>query len=459
MILGKLQKLGKALMLPIAVLPIAGILLRLGQPDVLNIPFIANAGDAIFKNLSILFAIGIAIGLTENNDGAAGLAGAVANFIFLAAASTIVAAKYPDLKFDIGVLGGIISGITAGLLYNKYHNIKVPEFLGFFGGRRFVPIVSGLVAVIEGAILGFIYPGFDKVFTTLGNWITGSGAIGAFFFGIFNRLLIPTGLHHILNNLVWQVFGKYNGASGDLNRFFAGDPQSGQFMTGFFPVMMFGVLGAALAMYMTARKGRRAEVGGMLASVALTSFLTGITEPFEFLFMFLSPVLYLLHAILTGLSMSLTYAMGMRDGFTFSAGAIDYALNFGKATNPLGLALFGVVYFFVYFVVFYFMIKTFNLKTPGREDEDILTAPIGIDLGINEETSKYVDALGGIDNIKSIDSCITRLRLTVGDSSNISDAQIKALGAKGVIRPSKDSIQIVLGQKAEKIADELRKLK
>ena len=196
----------------------------------------------------------------------------------------------------------------------------------------------------------------------------------------------------------------------------------------------------------------------MLISVALTAFLTGITEPFEFLFMFLSPVLYLIHAVLTGSSMALTYAMGMRDGFSFSAGAIDYFLNFGIATKPLGIALFGVVYFFLYFVIFYFMIKTFNLKTPGREDEDVaaMTAP---DLGITEETAKYVELLGGIDNIKSIDSCITRLRLTVNDSSNISDAKLKALGAKGVIRPSKDAVQIVLGQKAEKMADELRKLK
>ena len=456
--LAKLQKLGKALMLPIAVLPIAGILLRIGQPDVLNIPFIANAGNSIFSNLPILFGIGIAIGLAENNDGAAGLAGAVGNFIFLAAASTIVASMYPDLKFDIGVLSGIIAGITAGLLYNKYRNIKVPEFLGFFGGRRFVPIVTGLFALVEGAIMGFIYPWFDKIFTATGNWITASGSIGAFFFGLFNRLLIPTGLHHILNNLVWQVFGTYNGKTGDLNRFFERDPNAGQFMTGFFPVMMFGVVGAALAMYLTAKKERRTEVGGMLISVALTSFLTGITEPFEFLFMFLSPVLYLIHAILTGVSMALTYAMGMRDGFSFSAGAIDYFLNFGIATKPLGIALFGVVYFFLYFVIFYFMIKTFNLKTPGREDEDVaaMTAP---DLGITEETAKYVELLGGIDNIKSIDSCITRLRLTVNDSSNISDAKLKALGAKGVIRPSKDAVQIVLGQKAEKMADELRKLK
>lgn len=458
MILAKLQKLGKALMLPIAVLPIAGILLRIGQPDVLNIPFIANAGDAIFKNLSILFGIGIAVGLAEDNDGAAGLAGAVANFIFIAAASTIVSAKYPDLKFDIGVLSGIIGGITAGILYNKFHAIKVPEFLGFFGGRRFVPIITGLFALVEGAIMGFIYPGFDKVFVTMGNWITGSGAVGAFIFGILNRLLLPTGLHHILNNLVWQVFGAYDGKTGDLNRFFAGDPNAGQFMTGFFPVMMFGVLGAALAMYVSAKKHRRPEVGGMLLSVALTSFLTGITEPFEFLFMFLSPVLYLIHALLTGISLSLTYALGMRDGFSFSAGFIDYFLNYGIATKPIALAVFGVAYFFIYFGIFYFMIKVFNLKTPGREENDI-TSEKTSDMGITEETAKYVEVLGGIDNIKSIDSCITRLRLTVGDSTQIEDSKIMALGARGVIRPSKEVIQIVLGQKAEKLADELKKLK
>ena len=507
MILAKLQKLGKALMLPIAVLPIAGILLRIGQPDVLNMPFIASAGGAIFDNLPILFAIGVAVGLAKNDDGAAGLAGVVGYFI-LKNGADILTTKFspaelqdkvtgiqgslagikPDSnlsdvlggimktatlapKINLAILFGIIAGVTAGLLYNKFHDIKLPEFLGFFAGRRFVPIITGLVAIAEAFILSFIFPVFEKVFTSLGVWIVHSGAFGSFIFGVLNRLLIPTGLHHLLNSFVWFVFGSYTGqagnsANGDLNRFFVnaklglpGDPASGQFMTGFFPVMMFGVLGACLAMYLTAKKSRRAEVGGLLISVALTSFLTGITEPFEFLFMFLSPVLYLLHALLTGLSMAVTYTLGMRDGFGFSAGLIDYVLNFKIATTPVGLALFGVVYFFIYFVVFYFMIKTFNLKTPGREDEDTYIAPTATNLGISEETGRYVDELGGIDNIKSIDSCITRLRLTVGDSSKISDERIMALGAKGVIRPSKDAIQIVLGQKAEKIADELRKMK
>ena len=289
MILSKLQRLGKALMLPIAVLPIAGILLRLGQPDVLNLPFMAKAGGAIFDNLPLLFAVGISIGLAKNNDGAAGLSAVVSYFILQSGAGDVLITitKNPEAKFNMGVLTGIIAGLIAATLYNKFYAVKVPDFLGFFGGRRFVPIVTGLVSIVMSALLGFIYPNFEKIFEAVGKFIVASGALGAFIFGVANRLLIPTGLHHIVNTFVWTVFGEYKGKTGDLNRFFVKDPSAGQFMTGFFPVMMFGLLGACFAMYVTAKSKNKKLVSGMLASVAFTSFLTGITEPIEFLFMFL----------------------------------------------------------------------------------------------------------------------------------------------------------------------------
>ncbi|MGA9289574.1 MAG: PTS transporter subunit EIIC, partial [Anaerobacillus sp.] len=284
--LGALQRVGKSLMLPIAVLPAAALLLRLGHPDFLNLPFVAAAGKAIFDNLALIFAIGVAIGFSKDSNGAAGLAGAIGYLVLKQGTLAI------DEDINMAILGGILSGIVAGLLYNRFHTIKLPTWLGFFGGRRFVPIITATTMIILAGIFGFVWPPIQEGINALGQWIIGAGALGVGVFGFLNRLLIPFGLHHVLNSFVWFVFGDYNGATGDLNRFFAEDPSAGIFMAGFFPIMMFGLPAACFAMIAAAKKERRAEVSGMFIGIAFASFLTGITEPIEFAFMFLSPLLY-----------------------------------------------------------------------------------------------------------------------------------------------------------------------
>ncbi|QZA33686.1 N-acetylglucosamine-specific PTS transporter subunit IIBC [Hydrogenibacillus sp. N12] len=449
-----LQRIGRALMLPIAVLPIAGLLLRFGQPDLLNIPFIAAAGGSIFDQLPLLFAIGVAVGLAKDNNGAAALAGAVAYFVLTKGAGTI------NESINMSVLGGILSGVVAGLLYNRFKDTKLPDWLGFFGGRRFVPIITGLAMIVLAFIFGYIWPPIQSGIYAIGEWITTAGAIGVGLYGVLNRLLIPLGLHHVINSLVWFVFGEYNGATGDLHRFFAGDPSAGFFMAGFFPVMMFGLPGAALAMWAAARKDRRKAVAGMLFSVAFTAFLTGITEPIEFAFMFLSPVLYFVHALLTGLSMMIAYWLDIHHGFTFSAGAIDFFLNMGIARHPWELLGVGVVYGVVYFVVFYALIVKLNLKTPGREDTDI-TAESDRETGerrYRELAQGYLTALGGKGNIAALDNCITRLRLTLHDAGQVDEEALKRLGARGMVKLSDKELQVIVGTDVEFVANEMRAL-
>jgi N-acetylglucosamine PTS system EIICBA or EIICB component len=454
--LGFLQRIGRALMLPIAVLPAAALLLRLGQPDLLDIPFIAAGGDAIFANLALLFAIGVAVGLSKDGNGAAALAGAVGYFVLTKGTAAI------NEDINMAVLGGIISGVVAGLLYNRYHDIKLPEWLGFFGGKRFVPIVTSVVMLVLAAIFGFVWPPIQDVINSVGEWIVGAGAVGVGVFGFLNRLLIPVGLHHVLNSLVWFVFGEFEGKTGDLNRFFAGDPDAGIFMAGFFPIMMFGLPAAALAMIAAAKKERRKAVTGALIGVAFTSFLTGITEPIEFLFMFLSPVLYFVHAVLTGLSLSISTLLDIHHGFGFSAGAIDYILNFGIAQKPIMLLVLGLIYGVIYFVVFYFLIKKLDLKTPGREEEmeGEFTESGAATSGTKYEdlAVKYLEALGGKDNLTQIDNCVTRLRLKVKDMSKVNESELKRLGAKGVIRLNQTDLQVVVGTDVEFVANEMKKL-
>ncbi|NHM32350.1 N-acetylglucosamine-specific PTS transporter subunit IIBC [Neobacillus terrae] len=457
--LGFLQRIGKSLMLPIAVLPAAALLLRLGQPDLLDIKFISAAGDAVFSNLALLFAIGVAIGLSKDGNGAAALAGAIGYFVLTKGAGAI------NEDINMGVLGGIISGITAGLLYNRYSEAKLPDWLGFFGGRRFVPIITSLTMIVLAAVFGYVWPPIQDVINGVGKWITGAGAVGVGVFGLLNRLLIPLGLHHVLNTLVWFEFGSFTDAAGkvvkgDLSRFFAKDPSAGVFMTGFFPIMMFGLPAAALAMIAAAKKERRKTVTGMLIGIAFTSFLTGITEPIEFLFMFLSPVLYGVHAVLTGLAMSITYLLGIHHGFGFSAGAIDYVLNYGIAQKPLLLLLVGIIYAALYFVIFYFLIKKFDLKTPGREDdvEGEFTENTAAKGNYHELAVGYLDALGGKNNIVDIDNCVTRLRLKVKDTSAINENELKRLGARGVIKLNKTDLQVVVGTDVEFVSNELKKL-
>ncbi len=449
-----LQRIGKSLMLPIAVLPAAALLLRLGQPDLLDIPFMAQAGDAIFANLALLFALGIAVGLSKDGSGAAALAGVIGYFVLTKGAVAL------DETIDMGVLGGIVAGTVAGLLYNRFSDIKLPEWLGFFAGKRFVPIVTSVVMLAIAGLFGVIWPPIQDQINNIGEWLTGAGALGAGIFGFLNRLLIPLGLHHILNSLVWFVFGEFNGATGDLNRFFKGDPTAGTFMTGFFPVMMFGLPAAALAMVAAAKKEKRKLVSGMLIGLAFTSFLTGITEPIEFLFMFIAPVLYVVHALLTGISMGLAVMLNIHHGFGFSAGAIDYFLNFGIAQKPLLLGGIGLIYAAIYYVLFYWLIKALNLKTPGREDDEIdgeEAVVLSDDKYVNM-AAHFIEGLGGKENLVEIDNCATRLRLQVKDSGAVNEGQLKKNGARGVMKVAKTSVQVIVGTEVEFVANAMKQL-
>ncbi len=450
--LGALQRIGKSLMLPIAVLPAAALLLRLGHPDFFDLPFVAAAGKAIFDNLALIFAIGVAIGFSKDSNGAAGLAGAIGYLVLTQGTLAI------DENINMAILGGILSGVVAGLLYNRFHDIKLPTWLGFFGGRRFVPIVTATAMILLAGIFGFVWPPIQDAINALGEWIIGAGALGVGVFGFLNRLLIPFGLHHVLNSFLWFVFGEYNGATGDLNRFFAEDPSAGIFMAGFFPIMMFGLPAACFAMIAAAKKDRRAEVSGMLIGIAFASFLTGITEPIEFAFMFLSPLLYGIHALLTASSMVLAYVLDIHHGFGFSAGAIDFFLNYGLAQKAGLLLVIGLIYGVIYFVVFYFLIKKLNLKTPGREDEDM-----AIEATTPTEGDKYdvmaghfIRSIGGIDNISSIDNCTTRLRLQMNDMSKVDEAELKRYGARGVVKVNNRNLQIIVGTDVEFVADAMR---
>jgi N-acetylglucosamine PTS system EIICBA or EIICB component len=460
----KVQRLGRALMLPIAVLPVAGLLLRLGQADVFNIKMIADAGGTIFDNLPLLFAIGVAVGFAKDNNGVAALAGAIGYLVEIAVMKDI------NDKLNMGVLSGIVAGIVAGMLYNRYKDIKLPDYLAFFGGKRFVPIVTGVVCLVLGIVFGYVWQPVQSAIDLAGHWLTTAGALGAFVYGLLNRLLLVTGLHHILNSLAWFVFGTFTPAggaavTGDLHRFFAGDPTAGAFMTGFFPIMMFGLPAACLAMFHEAPKERRALVGGLLFSMALTSFLTGVTEPIEFTFMFLAPVLYVIHAVLTGLSLAICSALGIKLGFTFSAGAIDYVLNYGLSTKGWEAIPIGLVYSVAYYGLFRFFIRRFNMATPGREpaaaeaqaDSFATGGYVAPTAGANVPRAvQYIAALGGASNLTLVDACTTRLRLSVVDPAQVSEADLKTIGARGVLKRGGNSVQVIIGPEADIIADEIR---
>ncbi|MER6126605.1 PTS transporter subunit EIIC [Streptomyces sp. NPDC001795] len=387
-----LQKIGRSLQLPIAVLPAAGILLRLGQPDVFGddglhwhkvASVFATAGGAVFDNLPLLFCVGVAIGFAKKSDGSTALAALVGFLVYsnVLKAFPVTEAKVqngPDIAATYnnpGVLGGIIMGLLAAVLWQRFHRTKLVDWLGFFNGRRLVPIIMAFVGTLMGVFFGLVWKPIGDGISDVGKWITGLGAVGAGLFGLVNRALIPVGMHQFVNAVSWFQLGDYKNSAGtivhgDLNRFFAGDPTAGQFMSGFFPIMMFGLPAAALAIAHTARPERRKAVTGLMVSVALTSFVTGVTEPIEFSFMFIAPVLYAIHAVLTALSMAITWALGVHAGFTFSAGAIDYFLNWNLATKPWLIIPIGLVFGAIYYFVFRYAIIKFNLPTPGREPEE-----------------------------------------------------------------------------------------
>jgi PTS system N-acetylglucosamine-specific IIC component len=449
-----LQKIGKALMTPIAVLPVAALLLRLGFGDIFDgqvALIMKSAGDAIFSHLDLLFGVGIAYGLAKNHDGAAALSGAIGVLIAKAVYISI------DKDVNMGVFVGIIIGVLAGTLYNRYHDIQLPEFLGFFGGKRFVPIVTAVSAIGVGVLAGYFWHFAQSGIDAFSNAIIGLNEIGTFIYGTLNRLLIPLGLHHILNSVFWFQLGEYTHlkdgvevvANGDLHRFFAGDKTAGVYMSGFYVVMMFGLPAMAYAIYLNTPKNARKKVCAILAGVAFTSFLTGITEPLEFLFLFVAPLLFVLHAILTGLALAIAQMLDIHAGFGFSAGFIDYVINYKLATNPLLILPLGAVFSFIYFITSYYTIKLFKLKIFEESKEEN-------SIGTDEEAEAFILALGGADNIIDTDACITRLRMHVMDSTVLKDENFTALGAKGVIRPDKHTIQIVLGSRSEKIAEMIK---
>ena len=388
--LAPVQKFGRSLMLPIAALPVAALLLRLGQPDLLGedglgwvdvAAVIGAAGNALFANLPLLFAVGIAIGMARKADGSTALAAVVGYLVFKgvgdAMSPVILGTPSGDAEQELinyGVLGGIVSGLIAAWLWQRYHRISLPPYLAFFGGRRFVPIITAFAMLVVSVLMSFVYPAFDAAITGLGEWVTDNAVLGGFVYGTLNRLLIPLGLHHILNNPPWFVFGSSHGPDGvvhgDIARFLAGDPTAGAFMTGFFPIMMFALPAAALAIWHEARPEHKKAVGGIMLSAALTSFLTGVTEPLEFAFMFVAWPLYIIHAVLTGTSLALVNAIGIKDGFGFSAGLFDFALNWNIATRPALIILIGAGYAALYYFLFRFIIRWFKLKTPGREEAD-----------------------------------------------------------------------------------------
>ncbi|HZT02498.1 MAG TPA: N-acetylglucosamine-specific PTS transporter subunit IIBC [Steroidobacteraceae bacterium] len=474
-IFAQLQRIGGALMLPIAVLPVAALLLRFGQPDLLDLPVLGAAGQAIFDNLGLLFAVGVAVGLARENHGAAGLAAVVAYlvttqgaqvFITPPAALTALTGQAKDLAIEafkqnelktLTVPAGILCGLLGGALYNRFYRINLPPYLAFFGGRRFVPILSGVAALVLAAAFGLEWQRLELGMDTLSRAVLAAGSWGLFGYGVLNRILIVTGLHHVINSIAWFVLGDYHGHTGDLNRFFAGDPTAGAFMAGFFPVMMFGLPAACLAMYHTALPDRRRAVAGLLMSIALTSFLTGVTEPVEFSFMFLAPALYAVHALLTGLAFIIMKALGIRLGFGFSAGLFDYVLNYKFATRPLWLLPIGAVYFGLYYGVFRFAIVRFDLKTPGRESESVDTAvAVATPSASADRARAYLTALGGAGNLESVGACTTRLRLIVRTQDTVDIETLKRLGARGVVRPSATALQVVVGPVADQLAGEIR---
>jgi len=481
MIFKYLQRIGRSLMLPVAVLPAGALLLGLGYAidsegwggNNIFAHYLVQAGDSILGAIPILFAVGVAYGMSKDRDGAAAISGLVGWFVIttilsVGSATNFLGALSVEHEMAFGRIGNVLIGIMTGCisaaLYNRFSKTELPMWLAFFSGRRCVPILTAVVMSLVALPFLFIWPPIYAALLAFGNAIAGMGAFGAALYGFFNRLLIPTGLHHALNSVFWFDFGM-----NDLGYFWAGPGgggvigETGRYMAGFFPVMMFGLPGACLAMYRQAKPGSKRLVYGLLLSAAVTSFVTGVTEPIEFSFMFVAPLLYLVHAVLTGISMFVIYSLGWIAGFGFSAGAIDLVLssNVVFAVNWFLIPVFGVFYFFVYFFIFTFFIKKFNLKTPGREDDIDMGAEMAIELADGDwgaMATGFVEALGGKDNITDVDNCATRLRLEVKDSTLVSDKDLKKYGAAGVIKPSKTSVQVVVGPKVQFVADEMKKM-
>ena len=485
-----LQKLGKALMLPVAVLPICGILMGIGYylcpatmqggevEGIKNLIgfFLVKAGSALIENMAILFAIGVGVGMSEKNDGTGGIA-ALASWLMITTllSTDVVTTLIPSIadnatktlafnKIENPFIG-ILSGVIGSSCYNKFKNTKLPNWLAFFSGKRCVAIIAGLVSIVVSAVLLFVWPLLFGALVALGDAVAGMGVVGAGIYAFLNRLLIPTGLHHALNNVFWfDTIGL-----GDLQHFWAGETSAdvtwslGMYMSGFFPCMMFGIPGAALAMIQCAKPAKKKIAIGLVASAAVCSFVCGVTEPLEFGFMFLAPGLYVIYALLYGIFTIITVALGFRAGFSFSAGATDllFSSTLPAAQKTVLIIPLGIAAFVVFYFVFLFAIKKFDLKTPGREDDDDLEEEKKVQLASDDYTEiakKILAGCGGKGNIVSIDNCVTRLRLEVRDMTAVNDKAIKAAGVAGVIKPGKTSVQIIVGTKVQFVADAFSKL-
>ncbi|HAU5549205.1 TPA: PTS glucose transporter subunit IIBC [Proteus mirabilis] len=462
-----LQKIGKSLMLPVSVLPIAGILLGVGSAGLSWIPVsvsqvMAEAGGSVFSNMPLIFAIGVALGFT-NNDGVSALASVVAYGIMsktmLVVAPWVLGLSPDSVEIqrltDTGVLGGIIAGIIAASMFNRFYRIKLPEYLGFFAGKRFVPIISGLIAIFVGILLSFIWPPIGTAIQRFSEWAAYQNPAVAFgIYGVVERALVPFGLHHIWNVPFQMQVGEYVNSAGqvfhgDIPRYMAGDPTAGM-LSGGFLFKMFGLPAAAIAIWHTARPENRVKVGGIMISAALTAFLTGITEPIEFSFMFVAPILYVIHAILAGLAFVICILLGMRDGTSFSHGLIDFIVLSGNSSKLYLFPIIGILYAITYYSIFRFLIVKLNLKTPGREVED-KNAKQADKSAMGQS---LVAAFGGKDNISSLDACITRLRIGVKEIDKVDRDELKRLGAAGVVVVG-SGIQAIFGPKSDNLKTEM----
>ena len=484
-----LQKLGKSLMLPVACLPLCGILLGIGYAlcpatmqggDIVGfLPklgfFLVKAGGALIDNMAILFVIGVGVGMSDDHDGTSALAALaswlmITNLLSVGTVTTLIPSIAEDAKKTLAFSAianpfiGILSGIIGAGCYNKFKNTKLPDWMSFFSGKRCVAIVSGVVAIIASAILLFVWPIVYGLLLALGNGIVSLGPIGAGIYAFLNRLLIPTGLHHALNNVFWfDTVGL-----GDLSHFWAGHTSAdvswslGMYMSGFFPCMMFGIPGAALAMVHTAKTGKQKAAIGLVTSAALCAFVCGVTEPFEFGFMFLAPGLYLVYALLYGIFTVITTLLGFRAGFSFSAGATDlvFSASLPAAQKTWMILPLGIAAFIVFYLVFRFVIVKFNLKTPGREDDDVEAEKRAVlsNDNFSDVAAIILEGLGGKANVVSLDNCITRLRLEIKDYTRIDEKKIKSAGVAGVMRPSKNAVQVIVGTKVQFVADEMKKM-
>ena len=473
-----LQKLGKSLMLPVAVLPVCSILMGIGfwidptgwGANSAIAAFLIKAGGSIIDNMGILFAIGVGVGMSEDNDGTGGLAALVSWLMITTLLSPAVVGMLKGIPVEevapaFGKIATQFTGILAGLIgstcYNKFKGTKLPSALAFFSGKRSVAIVTAGMSIVAALILFFAWPAIFGALVSFGEMIMGAGAIGAGIYGFFNRLLIPFGLHHALNSVFWFDIAGID----DIGKFWGqieGGVKgvTGMYQAGFFPVMMFGLPAGALAMYHTAKENKKKVAAGLLGAAALSAFFTGVTEPLEFAFMFLAPGLYVVHALLTGITVAVVAALPVRAGFNFSAGFVDWFLSFKApmALNPIYLLGIGLIVAVIYYVVFRIVIVKFNLKTPGREDDDDETKVVLANDNFTEVARIVLEGIGGKENVTSIDNCITRLRLEIKDYTKVDEKKIKSAGVAGVIRPGKTSVQVIIGTQVQHVADEFKKL-